>query len=129
MRDNMDRELEEILQSLLEKLLARYEDRIEPERLIDTIDQVATERFSKDEDLWSILWLDNKFDLIKKLQHVEYGTPGFGSIVVPLEGFSENDAVHNLVLRWLEERGVNVVNVGLVEARLRSALHPEMKTF
>ena len=67
---------------------------------------------------------EGNFDLIAKLQHVERQTPGFGTIVVSREGFSEDDSVHNEVLQWLQEHDVNVFNPGLEITRLERALHP-----
>lgn len=67
--------------------------------------------------LWERLATEGNFKLIRKLRRVEMGEPGFGTIVVPKEGFSESDDTHNLVLEWLEERDINVVNLGLETAR------------
>lgn len=72
--------------------------------------------------LWEKLAMEGKFDLIEKLRRVEVGEAGYGTVIVPPEGFSERDEVHNLVLDWLDEQGVNVLNVGLEVARLQKAL-------
>jgi len=72
--------------------------------------------------LWEILAADGKFELIDKLRRVELREPGYGTIVVPKEGFSDNDEIHNIVLDWLEEQNVNILNVNLEIARLKRAL-------
>jgi len=107
MRD-LDAELEDILRTLLDKLLDYFEEKHVVYEPTDN---------SNEGSLWDILWLDGQFDLIKKLRHVELEEHGFKSIIVPPEGFSDNDRVHNLVLRWLQQHCVNIVNVGLIEAR------------
>lgn len=76
--------------------------------------------------LWDMLASDRKFDLIEKLKHVEDQEGGYMSIVVPPEGYSENDDTHNAVLDWLQDHGVNIINVNLSVERMRRALHPEM---
>lgn len=73
--------------------------------------------------LWEKLALDGKFELITLLRRVEMKEPGYGTVVVPHEGFSERDDIHNLVLDWLVEHDVNVLNVGLEVACLERALN------
>jgi hypothetical protein len=73
--------------------------------------------------LWERLAEEGNFELIEKLRRVEKGELGYGTIVVPHDGFSEEDETHNLVLDWLEEHGVNILNVGLEKARLEQALY------
>lgn len=93
---------------------------------MDRIDDIL-DRFLEDACptffLWDRLIDEGQFHLIRKLRRVEMGEEGFQTIVVPPEGFSEDDRTHNLVVDWLEERGVNVLNVGLEKARLEMALH------
>lgn len=72
--------------------------------------------------LWEKLALERNFELINKLRRVELGESGYGTVIVSSEGFSERDDLHNLVLDWLEEQNVNVLNVGLERARLEMAL-------
>lgn len=73
--------------------------------------------------LWERLAEEGNFELIEKLRRVEKREPGYGTIVVPYEGFSEDDETHNLVLDWLEEHRVNILNIGLERARLEQALY------
>jgi len=73
-------------------------------------------------DLWIRLVLEKRFDLIKKLHRVELKEPGYGTIVVTKEGFSDNDQTHNMVLKFLNKNKVNIMNPGLEEARLKYLL-------
>ena len=77
------------------------------------------------EKLWELLVEDGKHDLVKILQHVENKDIGYGSIVMPAQGFSEDDNIHNMVLDWLLERNINIVNVGHEIACLKRSLYPE----
>jgi len=79
--------------------------------------------------LWVRLTVEGQFDLIRKLARVEKKEDGFMTIVVPPGGFSEDDTTHNMVLDWLEERHVNVLNVGLEVSRCRVALYGSSKEF
>ena len=76
--------------------------------------------------LWELLALEGRHDLLSTIHHVELKTPGYGTVVVPEEGFSENTDTHNMVLDYLRIQGVMTLNVGAVVARLQSALHPSM---
>ena len=73
-------------------------------------------------DLWIHLVLEKRFDLIKKLHRVELKEPGYGTIVVTKEGFSDNDRTHNMVLKFLNKNKVNIMNPGLEEACLKYLL-------
>lgn len=74
--------------------------------------------------LWDRLIDEGRHDLISKLHEVELGTKGFGTIVVTQEGFSDDDTTHNMVLEYLEQHGTNILNPGLLIARMERALHP-----
>jgi len=76
------------------------------------------------QSLWDRLVAEGKFDLIERLQYAERREPGFRTIVVPEEGFSDVDATHNEVLRWFKANRINVCNPGLLIARMELALHP-----
>ena len=91
--------------------------------LIDDVINEFLEECCPTATLWERLAMEGKFDLIEKLRRVEKSEDGYSTLVVPPEGFSESDQTHNIVLDWLEERGVNVLNVGLEKARLEHALH------
>ena len=75
--------------------------------------------------LWERLAAEGKFELINKLRRVEQKEPGYGTIVVPKTGFSDDDKTHNLVLDWLECQGVNIMNTRIEIARLKNALRSE----
>lgn len=72
--------------------------------------------------LWDRLMEEGRLDLIARLHEVEIGTPGYGTIIVPHEGFSEDDTTHNMVLDYLEAHGTNIVNPGLMITRMERAL-------
>ena len=76
-------------------------------------------------DLWSRLTIEGRFELIKRLRRAEGHEPGFTTLVVRKEGFSNVDETHNLVLRYLRQIGANVFNPGMEIARLRMALRHE----
>ena len=73
-------------------------------------------------DIWGSLVFEGNHDLIRKLHRVEKDEPGFGTIVVPREGFSSNDETHNMVIRWLKSHNVNILNPFNEEANLEYAL-------
>jgi hypothetical protein len=64
-----------------------------------------------DETLWLTLASEGKFDLMERLRKALLGEPGFGTIAVNREGFSENDRTHNLVIRWLKAHDIHVLDV------------------
>ena len=74
-------------------------------------------------DPWVALALEGNFDLISKLHRAVDGEAGFGTVVIDRKGFSPNDDTHNLVLDYLRERGVNVLDgeyeIGNLEVSLR----------
>lgn len=72
--------------------------------------------------LWDRLAEERNFKLIETLRRIELKEAGYGTLIVPPKGFSENDETHNLVLNWLEQQEVNILNVGLETARLEYAL-------
>ena len=76
-------------------------------------------------DLWSRLAVEGRFELIKRLRRAERHEPGFTTLVVRKEGFSDIDETHNLVLKYLRQIGANVFNPGMEIARLNSALRHE----
>jgi hypothetical protein len=80
-------------------------------------------------DLWLQLTTEGKFDLIRKLGRVENREPGYGTIIVPSEGFSDRDETHNMVLDWLKAHNINILNVGLEKRCLELALNPVNSDF
>ena len=93
---------------------------------MSVFDEVWNEFFDREfrtMALWERLTQEGKFELIELLRHVEQGEDGFGTVVVHKEGFSENDETHNMVLDWLEERKINILNPGLEKTRLEGALY------
>lgn len=78
-------------------------------------------RVSYHPTMWEQLALEGRHSLITTLRHVEQGTPGYGTVVVPTEGYSDNTDVHNAVLEWLRARDVLSLNVSLQVALLEEA--------
>jgi hypothetical protein len=76
-----------------------------------------------DDFLWLTLASEGRFELIERLQKALNGVPGFGTIVVPLEGFSDIDKTHNMVLRCLRWHGVHLFDVAFEVGNLELALH------
>jgi len=74
-------------------------------------------------ELWTRLALEGRHALLNKLRRAERREPGFGTIVVKKEGFSDDDETHNLVLKFLRQSSVCVFNPGLEVTRLERALH------
>jgi len=61
--------------------------------------------------IWNLLTYEGNFELIDKLHKAEIKEPGYLTIVVPEEGFSPDDEVHNLVIDWLKaHKYINVLN-------------------
>ena len=75
--------------------------------------------------LWIRLISEKNFKLIKKLYRAEKHEPGFCSIVVSKDGFSESDTTHNLVLKFLRYNKINIVNPNLEDARINAFLNKE----
>lgn len=61
-----------------------------------------------EEAIWTALALEGNNELLRKLHRIENKEPGFGTVIVPRYGFSQNDETHNMILRWLKGKGVNV---------------------
>jgi hypothetical protein len=74
-----------------------------------------------DDLLWLTLASEGRFELTEKLQRAFNGVPGFGTVVVPLEGFSEVDRTHNMVLRSLKWHGVHIFDVAFEVGNLEVA--------
>jgi len=76
-----------------------------------------------DEELWVTLAADGRYDLIEKLQKALNEAPGYGTLVVNKEGFSDNDRIHNMVLGWLKGHPeINVLDIVHEIGNLEEAL-------
>jgi len=73
-------------------------------------------------DIWVALAIEGNSDLIKLLHRVENNEPGFGTVIIPIIGFSFDDDIHNAVLDWLKRKGINVWSPGNEQACLEYAL-------
>lgn len=74
------------------------------------------------EDLWSLLLQEGNHKLIDKLRRAEKREPGFTTIVVPPEGFSENISTHYVVMSWLKKKKINIVDVNKILDDLTKSL-------
>jgi len=83
---------------------------------------LLTKRRADIAECWSEIALENP-DLLGKLHQVEMKTPGFSTVVVPSQGFSENDDVHNSVISFLRANRVTLLNPAREEYELSRALH------
>lgn len=81
--------------------------------------------FKHDErvDLWDRLTDEGQFKIIDTLHHIEKGTGGFGTIVRPLEGFSEDPETHEDCLQFIEEHGCRILDVDREVLELDQSLH------
>lgn len=73
-------------------------------------------------DLWKTLLEENKHDLINKLRKVEKREEGYGSIVIPKNGFSENLSTHFAVVSWLKDKGINIIDTNKIIDDLEKSL-------
>lgn len=73
-------------------------------------------------ELWEALINEGRHDLVKVLNHVENKDAGFGSIVVPADGFSKNKEIHDSVMVWLKDRDINIVDVKQEISELKNSL-------
>lgn len=76
----------------------------------------------KSSDLWERLLMEDRHDLIKKLQRVERREGGFSTIVVPENGFSKDTETHDMVLTFLKKNKVNVLDVNQEISDLKDTL-------
>lgn len=61
--------------------------------------------------IWTLLASEGNFKLIDRLHKAEAREPGYLTVVVPEDGFSPDDEVHNLVIDWLKaHKHINVLN-------------------
>lgn len=91
---------------------------------LQNMTEIPERGYFRAETLWDRLISEGNLDLISKLHNVEAGLPGYGTIVVPHEGFSEDDTTHNMVLEYLQSHDINILNPGLLIERMERALHP-----
>jgi hypothetical protein len=100
------------------------------ERLLHDLDDESVGRRAhyRPVSLWDRLAAEGKWSLIDELRMVEDGVGGYGTIVCPATGFSDNDVTHNAVIDWLKPKKVNVICVDSMVKRLFLALHgPEVE--
>lgn len=62
--------------------------------------------------IWTRLAMEGNYSLIDRLHKAETKEPGYTTIIVPDEGFSPDDDVHNSIIDWLKARKyINIINV------------------
>lgn len=73
--------------------------------------------------LWKLLVEHGEHELLHKLNVIE--KYNIGSVIVPsgAKGFSHRDDIHNMVVRWLKLKGINVWNPENEVIELERALH------
>jgi hypothetical protein len=73
--------------------------------------------------LWKLLVEHGEHELLYKLNVIE--KYNIGSVIVPsgVKGFSYRDDIHNMVVRWLKLKGINVWNPENEAIELERALH------
>ncbi len=62
-------------------------------------------------DIWRRLACEGKFDVIELLKRVEKEEGGYGTIIIPSGGFSNDEITNRLIIMWLEKKDVNVYSV------------------
>jgi hypothetical protein len=72
--------------------------------------------------VWDMLAADGKYDLIRRLQRVERGEPGYGTMIVPEGGWSRDPGTNDRVLCWLKDHRVNVWSPAQEIAELEQSL-------
>jgi len=92
-------------------------------RLLDAIDRAEQPRRAEytPQTVWDMLAAEGNLSLIERLKMVEQRYPGYGTMVVPEEGYSDDDDTHNAVIDWLRAHDVNVLNTRTTIARLEKA--------
>jgi hypothetical protein len=89
----------------------------------DLSDALLPERDSTTQtSLWDRLIAENNIPLIEKLHKAETHTPGYSIVIVPTNGFSEEDDTHNAVIDWLKENNIPYLNVTHEIAELEHSL-------
>jgi len=111
--DVFERHLRDLMERLYHEAAARLNKTL-PAHLRVTYDPQA---------LWDRLAGEGRWDVITTLRHVEEETPGYGTVVVPELGFSEDDVTHNMVVDYLMVHGVLPLNPGLLISRMREDAH------
>jgi hypothetical protein len=105
------------------KTLTQWKNQVQDNNVTDLELMLWIDRFKNVKtDVWLDLLFENNFSLIDKLHHVENKDSGFGTVIVPEQGFSQNDVIHNKVLEWLKKKKVNVINPPLIIERLKRTL-------
>ena len=75
-------------------------------------------------DLWDHLTADGKLDLVSRLQRIQNHEDCFEWLVVPKEGFSEDDTTHNAVIDWAHLNNIRLINMTKEITELELSLHP-----
>lgn len=74
----------------------------------DRVMKVIRVSHAPEKTVWDIIASEGKYDLIHRLQRVECGEPGYGTMIVPEGGWSNNAETNNRVINWLKDHRVNV---------------------
>lgn len=80
------------------------------------------------ENLWMMLVQEGNFRLIELLAKAKARVPGYSVIIVPKrKGFSSVDYIHNQVIRYMKDEGIEFVNVAREKGCLENALRKGLK--
>ncbi len=60
--------------------------------------------------VWDRLSAEGNHTLIETLRRVERKEEGYGTIIIPANGFSKDPETNRAVIEWLQEKGVLVYN-------------------
>lgn len=117
MLEPIDDDLKELLRAILQELLSNNNETLtNPETLPETL--------TTDQDPWILLAAEGNDKTLRLLQKVEQKQPGYSTIIIGPNGFSENDDTHNAVLNWLRDRNVMVYSPQNEIYHLNKSLHP-----
>jgi len=72
--------------------------------------------------LYNTLSEEGNLKLINLLKKVDSKEPGYGTVIVPKGGFSLNTKTHAMVICWLKDRNINIVDVDKEISDLENSL-------
>ena len=74
--------------------------------------------------VWDLLAAEGNYALINTLKMVERRETGYGTMIIPVGGYSKDPETHKAVVRWLESHCEHTSYSPVLEAReMEEALH------
>jgi hypothetical protein len=91
-------------------MLEPIDPKHDPEEIRSIIRGIIKEALSNQQpqDPWLNLISHGSHKTISLLQKVEQNYPGYSTVIIPNEGFSDDDTTHNMVIDWLKQHDINV---------------------